>query len=137
MRTQHQTIPLGKEFLADFPSLVEKTVYVTDGALDPTGAADLYVQRRAREIAPVRVSDCMVAKFCARCWSSNDDVGPGRNFAGICAVGGRDRHDLRAGIAGAETFIHRFQTGGLVHLRPAGDRALAAHVCGHPISTMT
>jgi asparagine synthase (glutamine-hydrolysing) len=53
---QHQTIPLGKEFLADFPSLVEKTVYVTDGALDPTGAADLYVQRRAREIAPVRVS---------------------------------------------------------------------------------
>ena len=52
----HRTIPLDKKFLKDFPSLVQKTVYVTDGVLDPTGAADLYVQRRAREIAPIRVS---------------------------------------------------------------------------------
>ncbi len=52
----HQTIPLGREFLSNFPELVEKSVFITDGTLDPTGAADLYVNRIARKIAPVRVT---------------------------------------------------------------------------------
>jgi asparagine synthase (glutamine-hydrolysing) len=52
----HQVIGLGDEFLSDFPAHVEKSVYITDGTLDPTGAADLYVNRIARDIAPVRVT---------------------------------------------------------------------------------
>jgi asparagine synthase (glutamine-hydrolysing) len=52
----HQTIKLGDAFLSDFPAHVAKSVYITDGTLDPTGAADLYANRIARQIAPVRVT---------------------------------------------------------------------------------
>jgi len=52
----YEVIPVNGEFLSDFPALAEKTVYISDGAMDVTGAIDLYVQRRAREIAPVRVT---------------------------------------------------------------------------------
>jgi asparagine synthase (glutamine-hydrolysing) len=52
----HRTIGLGEEFLSDFPAHVEKSVFITDGTLDPTGASDLYVNRIARGIAPVRVT---------------------------------------------------------------------------------
>ena len=52
----HQTISVGDEFLAQFPRLAEQTVCITDGAMDVTGAAELYVNRLAREIAPVRLT---------------------------------------------------------------------------------
>jgi asparagine synthase (glutamine-hydrolysing) len=52
----HQTIPLDGRFLSDFPMLAEKAVYVTDGCKDVTGAADLYLHRVARKIAPVRLT---------------------------------------------------------------------------------
>ncbi len=55
-RQPHQTIPVDHEFLSDFPALAEKTVYISDGAMDVTGTIDLYVQRKAREIASVRMS---------------------------------------------------------------------------------
>ena len=37
----HETIALTRDFFSDFPALVEKSVYLTDGTLDPTGAANL------------------------------------------------------------------------------------------------
>jgi asparagine synthase (glutamine-hydrolysing) len=52
----HQTIPLDQEFLGQFPALAEKTVYVTDGTLDISGAVDIYANRIARKLAPVRVT---------------------------------------------------------------------------------
>lgn len=52
----HETISLNREFLREFPGLMERTVHLTDGTLDATGTADLFVQKRAREIAPVRVT---------------------------------------------------------------------------------
>ena len=52
----HETISLNREFLREFPGLMERTVYLTDGTLDATGTADLFVQKRARKIAPVRVT---------------------------------------------------------------------------------
>lgn len=55
-RQPHQVIPVTDDFLRSFPSLAEKTVYLSDGAMDVTGAVDLYVQRVARNIAPVRVT---------------------------------------------------------------------------------
>lgn len=52
----HQVLTVGDEYLRQFPKLVEETVYLTDGAMDPTGTPDLYVNRLAREIAPVRLT---------------------------------------------------------------------------------
>jgi asparagine synthase (glutamine-hydrolysing) len=52
----HQVIHVGKEFLSEFPALVEKTAYVSDGNLDASGSIDLFVQRQARQIAPIRVT---------------------------------------------------------------------------------
>ena len=52
----HETIPVGREFLSRFPSLAEKTVYLSDGTMDVTGSIDLYVQEIARRMAPVRVT---------------------------------------------------------------------------------
>ena len=52
----HETISVGDEFLAQFPRLAEETVRITDGAMDVSGAAELYVNRLARQIAPVRLT---------------------------------------------------------------------------------
>jgi asparagine synthase (glutamine-hydrolysing) len=55
-KQSHQVIQVAERFLSEFPGLAEKTVYISDGAMDVTGAIDLYVQRIARTIAPVRVT---------------------------------------------------------------------------------
>jgi len=47
---------VGAEFLSQFRDLAERAVYISDGTMDVTGSIDLYVQRLARQIAPVRVS---------------------------------------------------------------------------------
>jgi asparagine synthase (glutamine-hydrolysing) len=52
----HNTIAVDGEFLSEFPALAEKAVYISDGTMDVTGSVDLYVQRLARQIAPVRLS---------------------------------------------------------------------------------
>ena len=52
----HQTISVGEQFLAQFPTLAQQTVQITDGAMDVSGAAELYVNRLARQIAPVRIT---------------------------------------------------------------------------------
>src|SRR5437588_5252172 len=52
----HHTILVGAEFLSQFRDLAERAGYISDGTMDVTGAIDLYVQRLARRIAPVRVS---------------------------------------------------------------------------------
>jgi asparagine synthase (glutamine-hydrolysing) len=52
----HQTIPLESNFFAEFPALAAQSVYITDGAMDVTGAAELYMNRRAGRIAPVRLT---------------------------------------------------------------------------------
>jgi asparagine synthase (glutamine-hydrolysing) len=52
----HQTISVGDEFLSQFRQLAEQTVRITDGAMDVSGAAELYVNRVARQIAPVRLT---------------------------------------------------------------------------------
>jgi asparagine synthase (glutamine-hydrolysing) len=52
----HTTIEVGAAFLADFPTLAARTVYLSDGTMDVSGATELYVNRFAREIAPVRLT---------------------------------------------------------------------------------
>ncbi len=54
---QHTTITVGDDFLSRFPELAEKAVHITDGNLDASsGAAELYINRRARQIAPIRIT---------------------------------------------------------------------------------
>jgi asparagine synthase (glutamine-hydrolysing) len=55
-RQPHNTILVGAEFLSQFHDLAERAVYISDGTMDVTGSIDLYVQRLARQIAPVRLS---------------------------------------------------------------------------------
>ncbi len=50
----HQVIEVGKDFLADFPSLAERTVAITEGTLD-ISRADLYLSQRVRQIAPAKI----------------------------------------------------------------------------------
>jgi asparagine synthase (glutamine-hydrolysing) len=52
----HEVIPVGNEFVANFPYYAERAVYIADGCLDVSRAHDLYLSERAREIAPVRMT---------------------------------------------------------------------------------
>src|SRR5262249_47746729 len=51
----HNTVLVDGEFLSEFSALAEKAVYISDGTMDVTGSIDVYVQRLARKIAPVRL----------------------------------------------------------------------------------
>src|SRR5271165_798693 len=55
-RQPYQTIPIDGVFLSQFPSLAEKVAYIGEGNLDASGTIDLFVQREARKIAPIRVA---------------------------------------------------------------------------------
>jgi asparagine synthase (glutamine-hydrolysing) len=52
----HKTIEVGRDFFAQFPSLAEKSVYLSDGTMDVIGSVELYVNKIARQIAPVRLT---------------------------------------------------------------------------------
>jgi asparagine synthase (glutamine-hydrolysing) len=55
-RQSHETITAGDEFLSQFARYAERAVYLTDGCVDVGRAPDLYLNQRAREIAPVRMT---------------------------------------------------------------------------------
>ncbi len=52
----YQAIKINGNFFNRFPTLAEKSVYLSDGALDAFGAHDVYFNEIAREIAPVRLT---------------------------------------------------------------------------------
>jgi len=52
----HEIIRVGQEFLSNFSRYAERTIYMTDGCADVRRASDLYLNERAREIAPVRMT---------------------------------------------------------------------------------
>jgi asparagine synthase (glutamine-hydrolysing) len=52
----HQTIQVDGEFISEYPRLAEQTVYLSDGSVELTAAIDLYIQQKARAIAPARVT---------------------------------------------------------------------------------
>jgi len=52
----HEVVPLNKKFFAEFPALAKRSVVFSDGAMDVTGAVELFMNRAAREIAPVRLT---------------------------------------------------------------------------------
>lgn len=52
----HQVIPLDSEYLSRFAHYSERTVYLSDGCVDVSHSPDLYINERARQIAPVRMT---------------------------------------------------------------------------------
>jgi asparagine synthase (glutamine-hydrolysing) len=53
---RHDTITVNRKFFIEFPALAKRAVYYTDGATDVSGSVELYVNKMAREIAPVRLN---------------------------------------------------------------------------------
>ena len=51
----HQVITTGQEFLSRFAHYAERSIFLTDVCVDLSRSPDLYVNERAREIAPVRI----------------------------------------------------------------------------------
>jgi asparagine synthase (glutamine-hydrolysing) len=51
-----KVIPVGGEFLSRFSHYAERTVHLTDGNAGVRNSSDLYVNERAAEIAPVRMT---------------------------------------------------------------------------------
>ncbi len=49
-------LPLTPDFFSQFPQLAMDAVRLTDGAMDVSGAANIYLNRLAREVAPVRMT---------------------------------------------------------------------------------
>ena len=52
----HQVIGVGSDLLARFSKLAHDTVWLSDGAMDVSGAVELYVNEQARSIAPIRLT---------------------------------------------------------------------------------
>jgi asparagine synthase (glutamine-hydrolysing) len=52
----HQVLEVGREFQRQFAELAEQTVFLTDGAMDVSGTPDLFVNRIARDISPIRLT---------------------------------------------------------------------------------
>jgi asparagine synthase (glutamine-hydrolysing) len=55
-RQTHEVIPVTQDFLSNFSQYAERAVYLTDGCVDVSRATDLYLNRRARQVAPVRIT---------------------------------------------------------------------------------
>lgn len=53
---EHRLLRIGADFFSDFASHVDKTVYGTDGCLGATGAHEIYFNRKARDLAPIRLT---------------------------------------------------------------------------------
>ena len=52
----HKTIVIGNDFFSEFPCLAEKAVYVSDGTMDVSGSVELFANRIASGIAPIRMT---------------------------------------------------------------------------------
>jgi asparagine synthase (glutamine-hydrolysing) len=53
---EHQLLRLRRGFFTDFASHADETVYVTDGSFGVIGAHEIYFNRQARQLAPLRLT---------------------------------------------------------------------------------
>lgn len=53
---EHRLLRIGSDFFSEFGSHVDQTVYVTDGYFGATGAHEIYFNKQARQLAPVRLT---------------------------------------------------------------------------------
>lgn len=52
----HQTLYVEDDFFRAFTDLAARNIHATDGNMDVSGAIELYMNQRAREIAPIRLT---------------------------------------------------------------------------------
>lgn len=52
----HQILRIGRDFFSDFDQIAKKTIYVTDGTFGICGSHEIYLNRLARQVSPVRVT---------------------------------------------------------------------------------
>lgn len=52
----HKIIRIRRAFFSEFPALAKKVITYTDGTMDVSGTAELFVLREARDIAPIRLT---------------------------------------------------------------------------------
>ena len=52
----HEVININQALFKEFPSLAQRSIYLSDGTHDAFGAHDVYLNQAAREIAPIRLT---------------------------------------------------------------------------------
>lgn len=52
----HSIVTFSDDFFKEFGALAEETIRVSDGTMDVSGAVELYMNRKANAIAPVRIT---------------------------------------------------------------------------------
>jgi asparagine synthase (glutamine-hydrolysing) len=52
----HQTLTAGPQMLSEFPQLAARCIETSDGTMDVSGAVEVFMNRLAREISPVRIT---------------------------------------------------------------------------------
>jgi asparagine synthase (glutamine-hydrolysing) len=53
---EHRNLQIGPDFFSNFAEIADQTVYVTDGCFGVTGAHEIYFNRKARQLAPTRLT---------------------------------------------------------------------------------
>jgi asparagine synthase (glutamine-hydrolysing) len=53
---EHHILRIGPDFFSDFASHADRTVYVTDGCFGILGTHEIYLNKQAHELAPVRIT---------------------------------------------------------------------------------
>ena len=53
---EHRALHIGPDFLRNFDTLLDKTVYVTDGCAGVLSSHEIYFNAKARQISPVRLT---------------------------------------------------------------------------------
>lgn len=56
LSSAHHTLHLESDFFSSFAAFAKQTVYISDGYAGITGAHELYLSRKARELAAVRIT---------------------------------------------------------------------------------
>jgi asparagine synthase (glutamine-hydrolysing) len=114
-RQPHHVLRLDRSFVANIDRHIEQAVFVSDGCLGLSGAAELFVNRLARSVAPVRVTGNYGGEL-LRAFRAFKSTAPAGGFLSP-ALGGR------IGPA-VEAFNHSLDTDPLsftlFHQAPAG-----------------
>ena len=55
-KQSHEVIRISEQFLQEFPSYAQKSVYISDGTHDAFGAHDVFFNQIARNISPIRLT---------------------------------------------------------------------------------
>ena len=53
---EHNLLRLERDFFSGFPAQLDKTVFVTDGCAGLSNAHEMYLNRKARQLAPIRLT---------------------------------------------------------------------------------